>query len=133
MTIMRQESDAREHARWESEHGHWLKDLRIWENKHQVIRHSVDRIIAALNSYDETVEKHAQSIRHHEDVLKMHEDAIAWRREHQKVAHEEQPNIREFENVMHAGEKDAHGKLRALHEDVLQEIDELSTKLQRNI
>lgn len=134
MTTMPQDTQATEHARWESEHGHWLKDLRVWETKHQEIRDSVDGIIQALNKYDETVEQHSKAIQQHHEILKMHEDAMAWRREHHKrPTDDEAVSMHEIESEAHKSEKDAHATLKVLHDTVLQHAMTLVDRLRLSI
>jgi hypothetical protein len=112
----------KDHSRWQSEHGHWLKDLTIWHQRHKAAQDIVDALECSLKEFSDQVEAQRSHIEQHNEVVKMHDNAMSWRREHPEkkkgaTAGSSDP-IHEFQTEIHQHEKDIHQQLAKMHEKI---------------
>ena len=118
---------AKDHARWESEHGHWLKDLAIWKDQHSDAREILDSIEESLQEFADHAENHLAQIKEHQNVVKLHEDAISWRKEHpRKKLGESAEGAHLAQQEIHDRELQIHEMLRRIHHKVADNVANLA-------
>ena len=119
----------KDHARWESEHGHWLKDIEIWYQRHRDAQDLIDAMAASLKLFSAEVEAHKSSIKHHRDVVKIHEAALAWHKDHPaKHGEAKDQAMHKFQEEVHLNEGQVHRRLLELHQEVANDIMKLAHK-----
>jgi hypothetical protein len=123
----------KEHARWQAEHGHLLKDLTIWHRRHKDARAIVDEIEGSLKNFSDQVEAQRAHIEQHKEVVRMHEDALLWRREHAGIRIPGAPigrdPVHSLQQEIHNQEKDVHRQLANLHQKIRNDATRLSEVL----
>ena len=117
----------KDHARWESEHGHWLKDLEVWDARQQHAIEIFESLEKSLKSFSGQIEVHSSLIKNHKYIIKMHEDAISWQKEHPpKKVVEGEVDMHSFQQEIHSHEKERHEHLRKTHQEIVARIGELA-------
>ena len=125
---------SKDHARWESEHGHWLKDLEIWYQRHRDAQDLIDSMEKSLKEFSDQVEAHKSNVKHHRDVVKMHEAAISWHKLHPPKSGEgDDGAMHKFQEEVHLSEGQVHRRLLELHEKVANDIMKLAYKFGLNV
>ena len=124
----------KEHARWQAEHGHWLKDLTIWHRRHKDAQVILDELERSLKSFSEQVEAQRSHIEQHQEVLRMHEDAMLWRQQHggTKKNIGFSPAIDPVHRVqedIHEQERSIHQQLAKMHETIRMDATRLAEAL----
>jgi hypothetical protein len=134
MEISRVQKTDKDHARWESEHGHWLKDIEIWYRRHRDAQDLIDSMKRSMQQFSEQVEAHRSHINHHHEVVKMHESALAWNKLHPpNIKDVESESIHRFQNEVHQSEAKVHRQLMELHQKVANDVMKLAYKFGLNV
>jgi hypothetical protein len=134
MEISRVQKTDKDHARWESEHGHWLKDIEIWYRRHRDAQDLIDSMKRSMQQFSEQVDAHRSHIKHHHEVVKMHESALAWNKLHPpKMKDVESESIHRFQNEVHQSEAKVHRQLMELHQKVANDVMKLAYKFGLNV
>ena len=122
------------HARWESQHGHWLKDLEIWMTKHEDAREIIDSLERSLKTFAEQVEVHKAHIKDHHHLVQMNEEALAWRQQHPgKKGQGAARKVQKFQQRFHDLEEEVHELLRLTHSNVVDDIEKLADIFEQKV
>ncbi len=125
---------ARDHARWESEHGHWLKDIEIWYRRHRDAQDLMDSMRKSMQEFSDQVEAHRSHIKHHHDVVRMHEAAMAWNSQHPpKVKETGNDSMHRFQEEVHQTEAKVHRHLMEIHQKVANDVMKMAYKFGLNV
>lgn len=129
MEISKVQKTNKDHARWESEHGHWLKDIEIWYKRHRDAQDLIDSMKKSMQEFSDQVEAHRSQIKHHHDVVKIHEAALAWNELHPpRVGFMDSNSVHRFQEEVHHTEAQVHRKLMELHQKVANDVMKLAYK-----
>lgn len=124
----------KDHARWESEHGHWLKDIEIWYRRHRDAQDLVESMQKSMQEFSNQVEAHRSHIKHHSEVVKMHEAALAWNKLHPpKQSETNDSSMHRFQEEVHQNEAQIHRKLLETHQKVANDVMKLAYKFGLNV
>lgn len=124
----------KDHARWESEHGHWLKDIEIWYRRHRDAQDLMDSMKISMRDFSDQIEAHRAHIKHHHDVVKMHEAAIAWNKLHPpRIKDTNNETMHRFQEELHQTEASIHRKLMEIHQKVANDIMKMAYKFGLNL
>ncbi len=122
----------KDHARWESEHGHWLKDIEVWYRRHRDAQDIIDTMKKSMKEFSDQVEAHRSSINHHREVVRMHEAAVAWIKQHPSKQ-VEGDSMHKFQEEVHTTESLVHRKLLELHQKVANDVMKMAYKFGLNV
>jgi len=119
-------SISKEHARWKSEHGHWIKDLEIWHARNLEAQDILDDMERSLKDFSNQVERHIVHIEKHGHLIRMHEDALAWRREHPPKKVDKNDSVsHQFQQKIHRKEYEIHESLRQIQNRLIDDVCKL--------
>jgi len=134
MEISKIQKTDKDHARWESEHGHWLKDIEIWYRRHRDAQDLIDSMRKSMQEFSDQVEAHRSHIHHHHDVVKMHEAALAWNNLHPvKAKGSGNESMHRFQEEVHQSEAKVHRHLMELHQKVANDVMKMAYKFGLNV
>jgi hypothetical protein len=122
----------KDHARWDSEHGHWLKDIEVWHRRHRDAQDIIDTMQKSMKEFSDQVEAHRSSINHHREVVRLHEAAMAWNEQHSSK-HHEGDSIHKYQEEVHSTEGMIHRKLLELHQKVANDVMKMAYKFGLNV
>ena len=125
---------SKDHARWDSEHGHWLKDIEVWHRRHRDAQDIIDTMQKSMKEFSDQVEAHRSSINHHREVVRLHEAAMAWNKQHPSKRDEgEGDSMHKFQEEVHSTEGMIHRRLLELHQKVANDVMKMAYKFGLNI
>lgn len=113
----------RDHARSESEHGHWLKDLEIWENQTIRAEQIMTSMHTLIDEFNAQAETHKKFIDEHRQILRMHEDALSWEKDHPKKDDQTAAiNLHNKQEEIHEEQRRVHATLQDLRNQIVGEV-----------
>lgn len=134
MEISKVQKTSKDHARWESEHGHWLKDIEIWYRRHRDAQDLIDSMRKSMQEFSDHVEAHRSQVKHHHDVVKIHEAAMAWNKLHPpKLRESGNDSMHRFQEEVHQTEAKVHRQLMELHQKVANDVMKMAFKFGLNV
>lgn len=116
----------RDHARWSAEHGHWAKDLRVWRDEHAKALAACARIETLVRRFDHLAPPFQRDLALHDEEVRLHAKELANAAPGSKHPGEE---LHKCGDAEHARELEAHDELRRLHDQILEEIGNLTEEL----
>jgi hypothetical protein len=113
----------KDHAHWSTQHGHWLKDVRIWRDQHERLcaaMREVERLIAA---FDDLAGPYEHDTTLHEDEVRLHAHELAAK---PRAGRHAGDDMHELGRARHRGEEETHLRLAEFHRDVLEAVAKLA-------
>jgi len=78
------EDVAREHERWRAEHGHWEKDIQVWQRKNELALKILRDVESMIADFAEDLAQHARhvyvhdrAIAHYREIVQTAGDGVA--------------------------------------------------------
>lgn len=116
-----------DHARWSSQHGHWLKDAKVWRSQHLDLLDAFREIEKLIRKVERELLDNEHEVKIHEDEIRIHRTlGVLGGLSGKKGVAAELAEVHNESFMRHKAEEQHHEAAKFLHEKIMTKIASLS-------